>query len=185
MLDDENGVAGIDDRIESAGEHGDVGDLETDGGLVEHVEDTGHGAAGELLCELEPLSFAARETPAGLAHHEVSETERERGVADASHGADVAPFLYELGDGEGLDVGERAAALDEGGDLGAVAGAAARVTGLGHRRQEPHALVPRAFAVAGVAAVAEVFDRDALFSGDFARSERFAHGVDEPEEHAG
>ena len=79
----------------------------------------------------------------------------------------------------------RSAPLDEGGDLAAVAGAAARVAGLGHRRQERHALLPRPFAAAGVAAVGEVLDRDALLAGHFARGERLADCVDEPEEHAG
>ena len=67
----------------------------------------------------------------------------------------------------------------------AVAGAAAGVARLRHRGQEPHALLPGPGAVARVAVVAEVLDRDALLAGDLARRERLAHGVDEAEEHAG
>jgi len=123
---------------------------------VEHVQGAGLRAAGQLLGELEALRFASREAPTGLADDEVADSERDRGVARAPHGVDVAPLLEELGDALGLDVSERTVALDQTGDLAAIAGAAARVTGLGHRGKERHALLPCPSAVAGVAAVGEV-----------------------------
>ena len=114
VLDDEHGVAGGNERVECADEHRDVGGLEADGGFVQHVQGGCLRRAGELLGELEPLRFAARQAPARLADDEVAEPERDGGPADPAHRVEVAPLVDEFGDGEGLDVGEASAPLDAG-----------------------------------------------------------------------
>ena len=171
-------------RVEGAGEHGDVGDL-ADRRWARRARTGRLPCAGRAssLASLSRCASPPERLQPGLADDEVAEAERDRGVAHPTHGVDVAPLVDELGDGEGLDVGERSVPLDEGGDLAAIAGAAAGVAGLGHRRQERHVLLPRALALARVAAIGEVLDRDALLDGHLARGEHLADGVDEPEEH--
>src|SRR5206468_13012031 len=100
------------------------------------------------------LGFAARETPTRLANNEIAETKLDRAVARSSHGRDVTPLVDEICDGEALDVGPRATALDEVENLPAVASAGARIAGLRYRWQKRHALLPGPFPPAGVAAVA-------------------------------
>jgi hypothetical protein len=45
--------------------------------------------------------------------------------------------------------------------------------------------LPGPFAAAGIAAIGEVLDRDALLAGHFAPGERLSDAVNQPEEHAG
>lgn len=81
VLDDDDGVAFIDEAVEDLGEARDVLLVEADGGFLDEVE-VGVGAADigdlgaafrELGDELKSLRFAAGDGGAGLAEGEVAE----------------------------------------------------------------------------------------------------------------
>ena len=71
VLDDEKGVAGIDEFLEDGEEVLDVGEVEAGGGFVENEEFAAVGGVaaggGEELAEFEALGLAAGEGVEGLA----------------------------------------------------------------------------------------------------------------------
>lgn len=82
MLDDEEGVTGIDEFLEDGEEVLDVGEMETGGGFVEDEELSGFGRCGgrgEELAEFEALGLAAGEGVEWLAELEVAETDLDEG----------------------------------------------------------------------------------------------------------
>ena len=76
VLDDEDGVAAVDEALQAVEEAGDVGQVETGGGLVEDVEDV--VAALQLRQfggQFNALGLAARERRGRLAEGQVAEPE--------------------------------------------------------------------------------------------------------------
>ena len=127
VLDDDDGVAFIDEAVEDVDEALDVFEVEADGGFFDEVEVTlaeggvvegGLGAAafGEFGDEFDTLGLAAGEGGAGLAELEVAEAgvcHELEGVGNAGlgleegggfvdgHGEDLADVFLAEGDFEG------------------------------------------------------------------------------------
>src|SRR5690606_12969370 len=92
VLDHDDGVALVDERVEDADQFFAVAEMQTDGRLLEQVEvarqlaaaafAVGGEAGGEFGHQLEPLGFAARERGRGLAEREVAEAAVAHQLAD-------------------------------------------------------------------------------------------------------
>ena len=72
VLDDDDGIAAIDEATEHLYEDADVLEMETGGGLVEDVEGLAGVFLGELGSELDALTLTARKGGGGLAEFNIS-----------------------------------------------------------------------------------------------------------------
>ena len=80
VLDDDEGVPGLDKAVEDAEQAGDVIEVESGGGFVEK-EERGLGfGVGEVGGEFEALGFAAREEAGGLSEPQVTEADVLEGL---------------------------------------------------------------------------------------------------------
>ncbi len=75
VLDDEHGVAEIDEALQDVEELSDVIEVQTGGGLVEDVERAAGLALGKLASQLDALGFAAGKSCGGLTEGHVAETD--------------------------------------------------------------------------------------------------------------
>ena len=154
VLDDQHGVAGVDQARQHGEQPADVLEVQAGRGLVEDVDGVAGRALGQLGGQLHPLGLAAREGGGGLAEPDVAE-------------ADVDDRLHVPGD-DGL-VGEEgqgllAAHLEDVGDVlaleGDVEGVAVVAGALAHLArhvdvgQEVHLDLDRAVAGARLAPAA-------------------------------
>src|ERR1700694_4390946 len=73
VLDDEHGVAEIDEALENIEEFSNIVEMEAGGGLVEDVERAAGLALRELAGQLDALRFAAGKSCGGLAERYVAE----------------------------------------------------------------------------------------------------------------
>jgi hypothetical protein len=78
MLDHDDGVALLDERVEDFEEFADVLEMQAGGGLVEDVQRVAGRAAREFLGELDALRLAARERRRLLADLDVAETDLDQ-----------------------------------------------------------------------------------------------------------
>src|SRR5205807_1294178 len=98
VLDDQDGVAAVDEVAEGLDELGDVGVMEAGGRLVEEEEAAGvvPGRLGEERCELEALRFAAGERGGRLPEAEVAEADGAEGGEPFQERALVDEELHRL-----------------------------------------------------------------------------------------
>ena len=75
VLDDNDGVAGVDQSVEDFEEFADVFEMQAGGGLIQDVEGAAGGAFGEFLGEFDALGFAAGEGGGLLAEMDVAEAD--------------------------------------------------------------------------------------------------------------
>src|SRR5687767_1478416 len=75
VLDDDDGVAGLDEAVELGDELLDVEGVQAGRGLVEDVQRVAAAHALELGGELDALGFASRQLSGGLAEADVAETD--------------------------------------------------------------------------------------------------------------
>lgn len=118
VLNDDEGISGIDEVVEDLKEHGDVRDMEAGGGLIEDEQAACAGARGEELAEFQTLRLAAADGVERLAEGKIAEADAlERGEEfdvfvglgfDAGRGffADAVEEIDGGGDGHVEDVGD-------------------------------------------------------------------------------
>lgn len=167
VLDHDDGVALVDERMEDADEFFAVAEVKTDGGLFEQVEVTrkfaagalaiGREAGGEFGDEFEALGFAAGQRGGGLAKGEITEAAIAHQFADLR---EVRVEIEEVGgflEGELKDFADGFSLPCDIGEFRAVAKTAAVVAGkigVGHERHlELHAsgaFARRAAAAGGI-----------------------------------
>ena len=96
VLDDDNGVAGVDQVMELAHEEFDVSRVQAGGGLVEQVQRVSALGALELRGQLDALRLAARHLGRGLAEAEVAETDVHERTEASPRGRQVSEELERL-----------------------------------------------------------------------------------------
>ena len=173
VLDHHHRVAGVDEAVQDLDEARDVGHVEPDGRLVEHVEGVvpfrpGGASAhalpaadarrlrgpglGELGDELDALRLAAAERRTRLAEGEVAEPdvlqEAQRVVNAAVRGEELHRFVHVHRE----DAGDALPAEGDRQRLGIEAGSPAGVAGDPHVGEEAHRDPPHSLALARVAA---------------------------------
>lgn len=89
MLDDDHGVAAIDEFAKDFEQAADVVGVEAGGRLVEDIEGLAGAAASELSGELDALGFAAGESGGGLAELNIAETDFLNGFELRENSGDV------------------------------------------------------------------------------------------------
>ena len=75
VLDDEHGVAEIDEALENVEEFSNIVEMEAGGGLVKDVERAARLALGKFAGQLDALGFAAGKSCGGLAERDVAEAD--------------------------------------------------------------------------------------------------------------
>lgn len=105
VLDDNHGVAAVDEFAEDFEEAVDVVGVEASGRLVEDVEGLAGAAAGEFGGEFDALSFAAGEGGGGLAEFDVAEADFLNGFEFREDGRDISEELNRFVDGHVKDLG--------------------------------------------------------------------------------
>src|SRR5467141_4328755 len=75
VLDDEHGVAEINEALQDVEELSNVVEVQAGGGLVENVERAAGLAFGKLARKLDALGFAAGKSCGGLAERDVAEAD--------------------------------------------------------------------------------------------------------------
>ena len=74
MLDDENGVAVIDEAVEDVQQTGDIGAVQTCGGFIQDLDGIAGTAAGKLRGQFNALGFAAAERCGALSEFDIAES---------------------------------------------------------------------------------------------------------------
>ena len=75
MLDDEHGVAKIDETLENIEELPNVVEVEARGGLIENVESAAGLALGKFTGQFDALGLAAGKGGGGLAERDIAEAD--------------------------------------------------------------------------------------------------------------
>lgn len=113
VLDDDEGGAAVEERLEDVEQGADVEGVEADRGLVEDEEGIGLGAA-HFLGELQALGFAAGEVGGGFPKGEVAQAEVAEGLEALAEGLGVAEGLEGGLDVHGHELGEGVAVEADG-----------------------------------------------------------------------
>ena len=154
VLDDDDGVALVDESVEHLHEGADVLEVESCGGLVEDVE----GATGVLLCEFggefHALALSARKSGGGLTELDVAEADFLQHLDLLEYLGLVLEELDGLVDGHVEHVGDALALEADLEGLAVVALAVAGFAGHEHVGQEVHLDGLVAVAATGLAASA-------------------------------
>ena len=161
VLDDDDGVALVDQALQHAQQHADVLEMQPGGGLVEDVERTARVALRELGGQLHALALAAGERRGRLPEPEVAEAyvlQRLDFLKDVGH---VLEELHGAVDGHVEDVGDGLALEAHLQGLAVVATAVALLAGRHDVGQEVHLDRLVAVAAAGLAAAAFDVEREA------------------------
>jgi hypothetical protein len=92
VLDDQHGVAGVDQAVEHREEAAHVLEVQAGGRLVQQVEGAAGVALGQLAGELDPLGLAAGQGGGRLAERDVAEADldQRRGCARGCGGGGTA-----------------------------------------------------------------------------------------------
>ena len=154
VLDHHHRVAALHQRVQHLQELAHVVEVEARRGLVEDVEGAPGGAARELLGELDPLRFPARERGRLLAHLDVAEADALQGfqlVADCGHSLEESRGIVH---GHRQHVRDGLVAVQDLQRLAVVAPALALLALDVDVRQEVHLDLDQAVALAGLAAPA-------------------------------
>ena len=177
VLDDDDGVAGVDETVEDAKQG--VGVLEREAGrrLVEDVERAAGGATRQLGGQLDALRLAAGERRRGLAEPDVAEADGLERLQLRSHLREGAEEVERLVDGHVQHVGDVLAVEEDLQRLAVVALALADLAGHGHVGQELHLDLDVAVAGAGLAAAA--LDVEGEATGRVAAHSRLRDGREE------
>ena len=80
MLDDQDCIPRVHQRLQDLNELVDVGHVEAGGGLVEDIDRPPCGAAAQLRCQLHPLGFAAGEGGGALPQLHVAKSHVHQGL---------------------------------------------------------------------------------------------------------
>jgi hypothetical protein len=154
VLDDDDGVALVDEAVEHLEELLDVGEVEARGRLVEQVDRAPGGTPRQLGRELDALGLAAGQRRRRLAEMDVAEADVIEGLQLAAHGGDGREDVERLGHGHLQDVGDRSAAIVDLERFAVVALALADLARHVDVRQELHLDLQDAVTLAVLAATA-------------------------------
>src|ERR1700729_6725 len=154
VLDDDDGVAAVDEPAQDAQEFADVFEVQPGGGLVQDVDGPAGGAALQFGGELDPLRFAAGQGGGGLAQADISQADAGEGLEVAVDGRDRLKEGGGFLDRHGQHGGDGLALVVHGQGVGVVPGAVADLARDVHVRQELHLDLDGAVAGAGFAAAA-------------------------------
>jgi hypothetical protein len=138
VLDDEDGVAGVDEAGEDPEEATHVFEVEAGGRLVEDVDGAAGGPLPQLRGELDPLRFTAGEGGGGLAEADVAETDVDEGLEVPGDRGLVGEELERVLDGEVEDLGDVLALEGDVEGVAVVPGAFAHLAGDVHVGEEVH-----------------------------------------------
>src|SRR5882724_8447293 len=154
VLDDEHGVAKIDQPLEDIEELSNVVEVQAGGGLVENVERAAGLAFRKLTRELDALGFAAGKSGGGLAEGDVAESDFDECGELLLNLGDVFEELQRVGGGQIQNVADGVALIANGERLRVVAAAAADFAHHINVRKKIHFDAAEAVALAGFAAAA-------------------------------
>ncbi len=161
VLDDDDGVALIDQALQHAEKDADVLEVQARGGLVEDVERAAGVALGELGGEFHTLALAAGEGGGGLAELDVAETYVLQRLDLLEYGGLVLEELHGTVDGHVEHVGDALALEAHLERLAVVALAVTLLAGHHHVGQEIHLDGLVAVAAACLATTALHVEREA------------------------
>src|SRR5580700_4080764 len=88
VLDDDDGVAAVDEPAQHAEEFADVFEVQPGGGLVQHVDGPAGGAALQFGGQLDALRLAAGQGRGGLAQADIAQADVGEGLEVAVDGRD-------------------------------------------------------------------------------------------------
>src|SRR5882762_2941595 len=125
VLDDEHGVAEIDEALQDVEELSNVVEVEAGGGLVEDVERAAGLAFRKLAGELDALGFAAGKSGCGLAEGDVAETDFDQRGELLLNLRNIFEELERVGRRQIEDVADGVALVADGERFRIVAAAAA------------------------------------------------------------
>ena len=185
VLDDDDGVAGVDQAVELRHQLLDVGGMQAGRRLVEDVERVAALRALQLGRELDALRLAAGELGRRLAEPQVAEADLAQHVERAAHVRLVGEELARRVDGHAQHVGDVLAAVRDLQRLRVVARAVAGRARRVDARQEQQLDHHEAFALAGLAAALGDVEREApgvVAAGArrLGRGEQLAHVIEQP-----
>src|SRR6266851_3611617 len=106
VLDDDHGVACLDQPTKHAEQPPDVLEVQPGGGLVQEVERAPGVGAGQLAGQLDPLGLAARQGGGGLAQLDVAQAHVVERLQDADDLLVHAEVLHRLADREVQHLGD-------------------------------------------------------------------------------
>ena len=160
VLDDEDGVALVDELVEYVHQHLDVLEVEAGGGLVKHVERLACVALGQLGGQLHALRLATADGGGGLAEGEVTQADVFQCPDFLYDARYVLEELHRLVDGHVEHVVDRLALVAHLEGLAVVALALAFLAQHRHVGKEVHLDDAHARALAGLAAPALDVERE-------------------------
>ena len=152
MLDDQHGVALIDESLQHGEQPPDVVEVEAGRRLVEQVDRVTGGTLRQLGRQLHALRLATGERRRGLSETDVAEADVHQGPHVARDAGLVGEEVDRLGDRHVEHVGDRLALELDVERVAVVAGAVTDLAGHVHVGQEVHLDLDRAVARARVAA---------------------------------
>src|SRR5882724_3611821 len=154
VLDDEHGVAEIDEALQDVEELSNVVEVQAGGGLVENVERAAGLAFGKLASQFDALGFAAGKSGGGLAEGDVAETDFDERGELLLNLRNIFEELERVARRQIQDVADGMALVADGERLRIVAAAAADFTHHVNVGKKIHFDAAEAIALAGFAAAA-------------------------------
>src|SRR5256885_4405922 len=154
VLDDDHGVAGVDQAMQDVQQPLDIGEVQAGGRLIEDIEGLPRITPAEFFGELDPLGLATRELGRRLSEPDVAKTDLTERLQLAFDLRDAVEKGGRLLDAHVEHVGDRLAAIGDLERLFVVALALADFVGNIDVRQEVHLDLDDAVAFAVFAAAA-------------------------------
>ena len=161
VLDDEHGVAGVDEVVQHLQQQLDVGEVQAGGRLVQQVERPAGAPLDQFAGQLDPLGLAAGERGRGLAELHVVQAHVVQRLQLLADGGDVLEMPQRLLDVHFQHLGDRLALEADLQRLAVEAVPLAHRAGDPHVGQEVHLQLVRAVALAGLAAAAADVEAEA------------------------
>ena len=174
MLDDDHGVALVDQSLKHPEQLADVLEVQPGGRFIQDVDGPAGGATLQLGGELDALGLTAGERGGRLAQAHVPQPHLDQGVEMAGDDGGGGEELGRLMDGHVQDVGDRLVLVTDLQGLPVVAGAVADLAGDVDVGQEVHLDLERAVALAGLAA--PTLDVEGEAPGPISPNLRLGHG---------
>ena len=138
VLDDDDGVAQIDQAMEHVEQLANIVEMQTGGRLVEQIERSAGVGPGQLGGQLDALGFAAGKRVGRLAESQIIEADVAQRLQDAADFRNVLEQLERPAARHFQHVGNRLAVISDGERFGIVAPAAAGIALDPHVGQEVH-----------------------------------------------
>ena len=184
MLDDDRGVAALDEAVDGREQQHDVRRMQAGRGFVEDVQRPARAWPRQLRREFHPLRLSPGEHGRRMADAEVAEAECVERSERAGNRRLVREERERVGDGHLEHVVNRRAAVPHRQRRVVEPAAVARLARHRHRAEELHPDLPDSRAFAGFAAAAADVEREAALAEAQAdrlrfRGEQIAHAVEQ------